>query len=101
MTKLENIFLPSVFILIVIFCIVWMGSFIPFGEEHTMTGYLSDFSHQTGYGYSGTTLVIDNMTYNFNLRYQKSIPINQNVIVTYANTILGNEARIIIDIEAI
>jgi len=101
MSKLEAILFPLIVISLVGFAIAWFGSITPFGEDHTITGYLSDFDHQTGWGYSGTTLVINNMSYNLSPRYQKSIPINQNVRVTYKNCILGEQNKIIFNIEVI
>lgn len=103
MGKFEDIMMPITMIMVLISVVgltmmVFVGM-IPWGEEKVITGYLDDFDHQVGYGYSGTTLVIDNQSYDFYPKYQGTILTNCEVKVVYKNSIIGTRSKIIQRIE--
>ncbi len=97
---LSDIGVPLFCIVILCILVVLIGSFIPCGEEQTMTGYASSVTFQTGYGYSGTTIILDNYTENFDSKYNKAIPLNTEIIITYQYSLLGGN-RIIRDIKEV
>ena len=99
-TALFDIGVTLFFIIILCIPVAFIGSFIPYGEEQTMTGYASDVIFQIGYGYSGTTIILDNHTENFDSKYNKNIPLNTEIIITYQYSLIGGN-KIIKDIKEV
>jgi len=87
-------------VVIFVLLLLIFSSLIPFGDEHVVSGYLSDISYTSGYGYSSTTVILDNVSYTFDSFYGADVELYRNVSVYYKYCVNPNYRKITrIDID--